>query len=217
MNFRHKEIGFPILKKGVIDGINVFFILLFSFSTQISFSQTKDSTSTYTVKVDSTAKPLNSDTLARKKHKHSPALATVLSTIVPGAGQVYNRKYWKLPIVWGGIGAFGYLFLQQNSKYQKYKKDYASRLNDSTYTSPYYQYANSQVLQLKENTQFNRDLFIIISSIFYVLNIVDANVDGHLFYFDVGEKLTLNLKPTAVPASPLTLPNAGLSLTLRIR
>lgn len=156
-----------------------------------------------------------SDTLAVKKKKHSPALASILSTVCPGAGQIYNRKYWKLPIVWGGVGAFGYLFISQNTLYQKYKRALIARLDDDPLTmdTQFPQYTDAQMLKLKENTNYNRDLMAVLTGLFYVLNIVDASVDGHLYEFDVSENLSINLEPLAVPLSKSNTGLAGISLT----
>lgn len=152
---------------------------------------------------DSVKQTKDLDTLALKKKKHSPALATVLSSVCPGAGQIYNRKYWKLPIVWGGMGAFGYLFFSQNTKYQDYKKSLIARLDDDPLTvdTKYTQYTDAQIKQLKENTGYNRDLMAVLAGLFYVLNIVDANVDGHLYDFDVSDNLSLKIQPATLPLS----------------
>jgi hypothetical protein len=187
----------------------IFIGIVLLFSYQDSFSQTKDS-----------LKPVPAqDTLAVKKTKHSPALATILSTVCPGAGQIYNRKYWKLPIVWGGMGAFGYLFFSQNSRYQGYKKALIARLDtdSTTVDNQFPQYTDSQISQLKENTKYNRDLMAVLAGLFYVLNIVDANVDGHLYDFDVSENLSMRLEPTTLPINTPTRLAPGISLTLNFK
>jgi hypothetical protein len=75
------------------------------------------------------------------------------------------------------------------------------------------QYTDAQMLKLKENTNYNRDLMAVLTGLFYVLNIVDASVDGHLYEFDVSENLSINLEPLAVPLSKSNTGLAGISLT----
>jgi hypothetical protein len=172
----------------------------------------------YSQKTDSIAVAV--DTLAKISKKHSPALATILSAACPGVGQIYNRKYWKLPIVWGGIGAFGYLFLKQNANYLSYKRALAIRLDSDSSTVDQYvnKYPNAGTLkQVKENAQYNRDLMAILTGVFYILNIVDANVDGHLFDFDVSEKLSLNLQPYASPSINQSNAVVGIALNLKFK
>lgn len=182
--------------------------LLLGFSTD-SIGQSTD-----------TLKLINKvDTLVVQKKKHSPALATILSSVCPGAGQIYNKKYWKLPIVWGGMGAFGYLFFSQNAKYQDYKKSLIARLDDDPLTvdTKYPQYTDSQMKQLKENTGYNRDLMAVLAGLFYVLNIVDANVDGHLYDFDVSDNLTLKVQPSTLPLPSQNGFVPALSMTLNFK
>ena len=186
-----------------------FVLFIIIFATKQSIGQA--------VKDSLLSNKLKTDSLSKKGKVHSPILATILSTTCPGIGQIYNRKYWKLPIVWGGIGAFGYLFLQENSRYNQYKTALSLRLDGDATTIDNYvdKYSDANLRLVKENSRSNRDLMLIITSLFYVLNIVDANVDGHLFNFDVSEKLTLGLQPQILPT--ILYPANGLTITMNLK
>jgi len=172
-------------------------IFLFSFSIQAQNEKAKKDT---TEKV-----PVDSSII-----KHSPRKATIFSAVLPGLGQVYNKKYWKLPLLYGGVGVLTYFIITNNNYYQTYRNQFKI-LNDTSNQTAY----NSMVAQLmltypgaslsaisltiqsaRDYYRHNRDLCLILTGIVYILNIVDADVDAHLFYFDVSDKLTLNWKPT---------------------
>lgn len=117
---------------------------------------------------------------------------------LPGAGQFYNKKYWKIPIIYAGFAGMGYLIHFNDVRYQKYKKAYVVRLdNDSNSVDEFNGiYSDSDLKTLKDFYRRNRDLSIIVTGLIYILNIVDASVDAHLFYFDVNEDLSLHLQPS---------------------
>jgi hypothetical protein len=131
-----------------------------------------------------------------KKQVHSPKKAAILSACLPGLGQAYNHKYWKIPVVYAGMGAFGYFIGYTQGKYKTFKNAYILRTDgDSTTIDDQLDYSESQ---LKENVDFYRryrDLNVILMAAIYTLNIVDANVDAHLFTFDVSNDLSLNFRP----------------------
>ena len=106
----------------------------------------------------------------------SPWGAVLRSAILPGFGQYYNESYWKIPVVWGSIYYFASIWVKNDNKYVDYKNLY----NESGQSKDVY----------KTNRDFyrdQRDLFAIYIGLAYVLNLVDAYVDAHLFYFDVSE------------------------------
>lgn len=124
---------------------------------------------------------------------HSPHKATIYSALVPGLGQIYNKKYWKLPIIYGLTGVFIYAFDFNNDQYNKYKNAYAD-INAEIITE-FEGYTEAQVLRLKDNYRRNRDLNVIVLAGIYMLNIIDATVDAHLFDYDISEDLSLNIQP----------------------
>jgi len=138
------------------------------------------------------------DTLNIKIEKlHSPTKASLFSTAIPGLGQVYNKKYWKLPIIYGAIGTSLYFAFSNDKSFNKFKKAYAYRVDDDDNTVDEFVGRLSDD-GIKANMDYhlrNRDLSYILSGLFYVLNIVDAAVDAHLFYFPKNDNLSFNLQP----------------------
>jgi hypothetical protein len=132
---------------------------------------------------------------------HSPKKATIMSAILPGSGQAYNKKYWKIPIIYGGFAGLAYAISFNNKEYKIYKEAYKFRLDgDETTTDDYVGvYSNNDLTTLKDYYRRNRDLSIIGMGILYVLNIVDASVDAHLFDFNVNENLSMQIMPTSNP------------------
>lgn len=177
----------------------------FIFGLSVNAQNEKDK-----AKKDTTEKaPVDSLTI-----KHSPKKATIFSAVLPGLGQIYNKKYWKLPIIYGGFGVLTYFIITNNNYYKTYKNDFITINNptSSSYTplvdSLLHQYPNATIPELSNALQSsrdyyrrNRDLSYILTGLLYILNIVDADVDAHLFYFDVSDKLTLNWKPTFYQAT----------------
>ena len=137
-----------------------------------------------------------SDTVRSHPAKHSPSLAMGLSAILPGAGQVYNRSYWKVPIIVGLGGYFLYQFFSINTTY----KDYRDQYQQSVQTNPP---GNTTLLSLREFYRSERDRFAWYFFILYIANIADAYVDASLFGFDVSSSLAIRLAPeTGPPANP---------------
>ncbi|OFX16514.1 MAG: hypothetical protein A2033_05500 [Bacteroidetes bacterium GWA2_31_9] len=134
-----------------------------------------------------------SDTL---KRKHSPTLASVMSAIVPGSGQVYNKKYWKVPIIYAGMGALVYFAIDNKKVYMKYRDAYIYKTDtDSLTIDPYPDFSASDVETEMNKWRRYRDMNVIFLSLIYVLNIIDASVDANLFDYDVTNDLTLRLDP----------------------
>lgn len=142
---------------------------------------------------------LVADTLKIKVDKpHSPTKATILSAVIPGAGQVYNKKYWKVPIVYGAIGTSLYFAISNHKYFNDFKQAYLYRIDGDPNTVDEYVDVLSEA-GLESNMEYhrrNRDLSYVFTGLFYVLNIVDAAVDAHLFNFPKNDKLSFNLQPT---------------------
>jgi hypothetical protein len=154
------------------------------------------------------------------KAQHSPRKAAIRSAIIPGWGQIYNKKYWKVPIVWGALGVTGYIFFNNLYTYKDLKFSYAAKYKaslppyDSAHPRPppyqdstdYYkikpQYLpiDQEALRAGRN-QYRQyiDYAAVFFIVFWGLNIVDAAVDAHLKAFDISPDLTLKIKPTYNP------------------
>lgn len=151
------------------------------------------------------------DTLLVKKPVavHSPRKATIYSTVLPGLGQIYNKKYWKLPIVYGGFAALGYFINFNNGKYVIYRQAYSDFIDGDPNTNSFLRLIKDPHWLMKENEgqlttnlrgakdywRRNRDLVVIGTVAFYALNIIDASVDANFFNFNVNNDLTINWVP----------------------
>lgn len=153
----------------------------------------------------------DSTQIVLEKPEHSPHKATIYSTILPGLGQIYNKKYWKLPIIYIGFGALGYFINYNNDLYIEYKQAYADIIDDNPNTNSFMQIDNYEEYWKGKETQFssrlktakdgsrrNRDFVIICTVAFYALNIIDATVDAHFFDFDISDDLSFQWTPGPV-------------------
>lgn len=122
-----------------------------------------------------------------------PKKASVMSAIVPGLGQVYNKKYWKVPIVYGLGGGLAYTALRQHNNYLYYKSELLNVLNGGISKEGY---SAQQLSLLKNESKKWRDLSIAGVVAVYILNILDANVDAHLKHFDISDNLTFSVFPS---------------------
>lgn len=156
---------------------------------------------------------------------HSPKKATLLSVLLPGSGQIYNNKYrpqgknsklwWKLPIIYGGIGASVYSAIQYQNFYKEIFNERKARLNPDYIFQIYPTYTNEQLHAVQENYRQFRDYSIIAGLAIYVLNIIDANVEGHLVHFDVSNQLSLNILPSYSLSRNTS--HFGAKITLKIK
>ena len=146
---------------------------------------------------------------------HSPKRATIYSTILPGFGQYYNQKYWKIPVVYIGIGTLTYFIIDNHKEFNRFKTAYQLRINggEDEFLGLY----NEQAL-LNEMNRWRtfRDYCIVGTALIYILQIIDANVDAHLFDFDVGDNLTIKLMPNQINNNPFSMPTV-LSLGCTIK
>jgi hypothetical protein len=125
-----------------------------------------------------------------------PKVATILSAIVPGAGQAYNEKIWKVPIIYGGIVTTAYFVEFNNRRYQKFREALAIVRDPSLGPNPFPNLNQAGIIRNVDYWRRNRDLCYLIFGVIYVLNIVDAQVDAHLSGFDVSDDLTWKLEPS---------------------
>ena len=178
-----------------------FYTLIFLFFITRAYSQ--DQPGEKIITVDSTVKKQEPDT-SKKVRVWDPKIAARRSAIIPGWGQIYNKKYWKLPIVYGGLGICGYVFFDNIKTYKEYKFAYAARIKAQT-TPP----DSTDYKKLKDiykvlspgsirtaRDEFRRyvDYSALIFVLLWGLNVVDATVDAHLKAFDVSPDLSLHFK-----------------------
>ena len=156
--------------------------------------------------------PWNTDPL-------SPAKAAFYSAVIPGLGQIYNKSYWKVPLVYIAIGTPIYFYVQNSKEYDRYLSAYKRRQQGFTDDEFYDNRSDGQPRLstdgLRRGIQFyrrNKELSILIGVALYTLNIIEANVDAHLKQFNVDERLTLE---PFIHNDFLTQPQFGLTLTYR--
>lgn len=127
---------------------------------------------------------------------NAPSRAAFYSAVIPGLGQIYNKSYWKVPLVYAGLGTGVYFYVDNQRKYQAARNEYKLRLRgiDRTDTPKIGSYTADQLLVVQTQAQKNRDLSLFITIGLYVLNIIDANVDAHLQQFNVDDDLSF--RPT---------------------
>jgi Family of unknown function (DUF5683) len=143
------------------------------------------------------------DTVSTTIDPLRPSKAAFYSALLPGAGQAYNKKYWKIPIVYAAMGISIYSYIWNQNKYDSYRDAYKERLLLGTSSTDQYVgiLSDSRLIDAQKFHQRNRDLSLLVTAAFYVLNIVDANVDAHLQQFNVNGKLTI--KPE-IQTNPFT-------------
>lgn len=121
----------------------------------------------------------------------SPKKAALFS-LIPGGGQIYTKKYWKVPIIYSALATSGFFVHDNNKNYKHYRDTYLNRLDgigdDINYT-------NSELITLKDYYKRNREISIMLFSLAYILNIVDASVNAHLFQYEIDENISFKIDP----------------------
>lgn len=150
---------------------------------------------------------------------YNPRVAILRSAILPGWGQATNKKYWKMPIVYGALGTTGYIFFRNIKQFKEANAAYKNAIdgntaNDNLIPEPYYSVrtAPDRIKSFRNSVRQNVDYSVLFFIAFWGLNVVDAAVDAHLKTFDVSDELTLQINPGY---SPLAHTN-GVSLVLDI-
>ncbi len=149
----------------------------------------------------------------------SPAKAAMLSATLPGMGQIYNRKYWKVPIIYAGFGTLYYFLDMNNSEYQKWRQAWIARVDGNPNTEDDFpRHSTAMLERAMDFYRRNLEITYILTAALYLLNILDASVDAHLMNFDVGEELSLGMDSHALPsASGNVFPRMGPQFTVTIR
>lgn len=178
-----------ILKK------TMFSLLIVILITNSLFSQ-RDSTIVKNVKA------INKINIAKDVYNPlSPSKAAFYSAILPGMGQIYNKKYWKAPIVWGVLGGTTFLYIDNNSIYKRYRTAFRLRkagLQDEfTLDNGTSLISETGLESAQKQLRENRDLALLSSVLVYVLQIVEASVNAHLLQFNTNDNLSF--KPVLIP------------------
>lgn len=142
------------------------------------------------------------DTVAIKSYakRFSPRKAILYAAILPGMGQIYNKKYWKLPLVYGGFYAIGYYINNYNNLYTEYKGylyfNLENNLRGENDENPVIKRTTRQLRTFVDKIRRERDFMIILMGGMYLLQMVDAHVDSHLKEFDLNPNLQVSIEPS---------------------
>jgi hypothetical protein len=196
---------------------NSFLNIIFLFLTAILFAQKAD---TLTIKeggiliIKDSLKPME------QYNPLAPQRAAFYSAVLPGLGQAYNKKYWKIPVIYAGMAAGVYFYLQNDQDYDRFRGAYKRRLAGFTDDEFYGDaeepiISDQRLIDAQKTAQKNKDVSIIVSIAFYLLNIIDANVDSHFKQFNVSNDLSLKPKLDFNPVNAQS--NYGLSFTYRLK
>jgi hypothetical protein len=160
------------------------------------------------------------DTLALTSYasRYDPRKALLYAAVVPGLGQIYNKKYWKLPLVYGGMIALGYAINFYQDGYTTYKaKLYWNLENgypEDEAIAPGDDYTTASYRHIVDEYKRERDFMMILMGGVYLLQMIDAHVDAHLKEFDLNPKLQMSVRPT-VEQNDLIGRQSGISLVLK--
>ena len=202
--------------------------------TKDSKTRKRQETTIVDINDDITGKPVK----LKPIRKGDPMKAAMMSAVFPGGGQIYNHKYWKLPIVYGGFGALIYSFSSNSNDYQMYYKGYMDFTDDIMETDSYLKFVpvdnrdtwdpilpganpastvlvKERMRRLIDYHKRYRDLSIILTGVWYLAQILDANVDASLMEYDVSDNLDLTFYPSVIktPGGPS---GTGFNLALRM-
>ena len=146
----------------------------------------------------------------------APSRAAFYSAVVPGLGQVQNKKYWKIPIIYAGMATGVYFYKEQNKDYNRFRDAYKRRLagfKDDEFYGPGNEpmISNDRLINAQRSAQKNKNISVMVVAAFYLLNIIDANVDAHLKQYEVMEDLSI--KPNLEVDPLYNRTNYGLVMT----
>lgn len=213
------------------------FSLVFSLSAFLSWGQEEKTNDS---EVDSLKTNLKQDGVVLIDSKVSkrkilnplaPAKAGFYSAIIPGLGQIYNKRYWKVPIVWAAVGTGAYAYINFDNRYNSFRTAFKRRragfTDDEFYdlrlepgeittrTTP--EIDDQRLERLQNDRQNDRDLALLATILLYALNIVDANVDAHLKQFNIDDDLSLDMEfQPYLEVNPITTnPHYGMALIVK--
>jgi len=143
-----------------------------------------------------------------------PQKAALYSAVLPGLGQVYNKDYWKIPVIYGGGIIIMHFINQNHDLYNTFDNALLAEVDGVEETiNPFDRFNQASLQNRRDRFKRDRDFMIIVGVVYYLLNVVEAHVSAHLKEFDVNEDLSLKLKPSFQPL-PGQYPAAGFGVAL---
>lgn len=147
--------------------------------------------------------------------KFIPRRASLYAAILPGAGQIYNKKYWKLPFVYGGFIALGLTIDFYNDLYTDYRSQLFQLLDDPSFIPPSGA-SESQLRTAIDDARRERDFWMVMTGVFYLLQIAEAHIDAHLKEFQLNPNLRVSMKPMVEQNLMFGGYQSGVTLTIRL-
>jgi hypothetical protein len=131
----------------------------------------------------------------------NPKKAGMYSALLPGAGQLYNRQYWKIGVIYAGIGASAYFLKFNMDQYRTYRKAYIARIDSDPNTTDEYEglYSADALKQLQDGYKRYLDITVLLTFVGYTVQVLDAVAFAHLTNFDVTPDLSLKMTPVIIP------------------
>ena len=150
--------------------------------------------------------------------KHSPT-AAMLWSIIPGGGQIYNKKYWKVPIIYGLLDVSCFFLTKYATDMMLYRTEFINRRDGHTelLIPSLADIPDENILAMKQKAQRNMEICIAATAIIYTLNFIDAMVDAHLYYFDVSDDLSLQWSPMVMPNPVNKAPSYGVGIVMSLK
>ena len=148
-----------------------------------------------------------------------PAKPTIYSTLIPGLGQIYNKEYWKVPIIYGGLAFCGYLINQNGLQYNRFRDAY-NNISQNLPDEFNGRYTADNLKYFRDGYRRNRDYSILAFVLVYALNVVDAHVFAHLADYDISDNLSMKFEPTLFNPTyiPMTYtPTVGFNLKITLK
>lgn len=175
-------------------------LIFFTGSTAIFSQEKKEEAKTpkkeQTIQVDEVPLVIQDSTSRKAIDPLAPSKAAFYSAVLPGLGQAYNKKYWKIPIIYAALGTGIYFYVRNDKEYDRYRDAYKRRLagftDDEFFgTGETAAISEDALIRAQRTFRRNREVAILVTIGLYALNIIDANVDAHLLQYNVDENLSL--------------------------
>jgi len=180
-------------------------LIVFLLITACSIQSAAQSTDTAIVNANKkTEKKVDTyqDTALSKKinWQPNPKKAGLYAALLPGMGQIYNRQYWKLPLVYGGLAMAGYMVAYNSKEYNTYRKAYIGRINNPNPTDEFVTVYNQEQLKfIQDEKNRSLNMSVLFASVGYLVQILDAITAAHLRNFDISRDISMQMRPVVTP------------------
>jgi len=173
--------------------------LLCCLSTSTLFAQTSPASDSTTIRWE------GKWSTPKERFQPIPKKAILYSAILPGLGQVYNRQYWKVPIIYAGMAAAFIAYDFNNSRYQQYKKAYIARIDNNPSTTDEFVglYTDANLKTLQDSYKRFADMTILFTAVGFAIQSLDALTAAHLKNFDVSKDISFRFRPTVLPSGQI--------------